>query len=67
MGYLYLYASAIARLVWAFGTTMHHVLQHLEGVLYQIVTLLATHMGKQTNATGIVFILAIVKSLHFEL
>ena len=58
VGNLHHDTSTVARLVARLGTTMLHVLQHLQGVVHQLVTLAAVDVHHHTHATSIVLVLA---------
>ena len=49
-------AGSVARLsVGAFGSAVAHVLEHRQGVVHQLMGLVATDVDDHTNPTGIVF------------
>ena len=57
-------AGAVAILAYL-GTTMTHVLQYPQGIVHQLVALVAVDIYHHANATRIVFITALVQSLSW--
>ena len=57
------YACSITSLVACLSTAMLHILQHFESVIHQFMALVAMNVYNHSNATCIVFVLRVVKSL----
>ena len=60
MRYLDHDARPVARLVAGFGSTMLHVLQYLQGIVDQFVTLVAMDIHNHAHAACVMFITALV-------
>ena len=60
MGNLHHDTSAVARLVACLSPTVLHILQHLQGVVHQLVTLAAVDVHYHTHATSIMLVFASV-------
>ena len=63
MGYLQHNTGAVASLVvGALGPAVTHILEHLEGVVYQVMALIAMDVDNHAHATGVVLVVRVVQS-----
>ena len=63
MRYLQKDAGTVAGLVvGALGPAVAHILEHLEGVVYQIMALVAMDIDNHAHATGVVLVVRVVQS-----
>ena len=60
VGYLEHDARSVARLVARLGTAVLHVLQHLQGVVHQLVALAAVDVHHHAHTAGVVLILWLI-------
>ena len=56
MGYLQHDTGTVASLVARLGTTMLHVLQHLQGVVDQLMALPAMNVDNHSHAAGVMLV-----------
>ena len=65
VGNLHHNTCAVARLVARLGTAVLHVLQHLQGIVYQLVALASVDIHHHAHAASVVFIFRLVKPCVF--
>ena len=61
VGNLHHNTCAVARLVARFGTAVLHILQHLQGIVHQFVTLAPVDIHHHAHAASVVFIVWLIK------
>ena len=60
---LYQYSCAVTGLVTRLSATVLHILQYFKSVIHQFMVLVAMNVYNHSNATRIMFVLGVVKSL----
>ena len=63
MGNLQHNTSTVARFIARLGTTVFHILQYLQGIIYQFMALSAVNVYNHAHATCVVFIAVLIESL----